>query len=142
LNWQSFVTNIFQFRFPTFPAMKHSIVFVVFLLTTVHGRPDDCHSAAPSCRSPGTNEPRPSLSPASARTPDSRKDATAAFQRAIDACKRLANPVLIIPHGRYDLYPDSAIKKTYFISNTSSETECPSKVKTIGLLFETSETSG
>jgi hypothetical protein len=44
--------------------------------------------------------------------------------------------VLVIPHGRYDLYPDSAIKKTYFISNTSSETECPSKVKTIGLLFE------
>jgi hypothetical protein len=68
--------------------------------------------------------------------PDSRKDATAAFQRAIAACKRLSHPVLVIPHGRYDLYPDSAIKKAYFISNTSSETECPSKVKTIGLLFE------
>jgi hypothetical protein len=69
-------------------------------------------------------------------TPDSHKDATAAFQRAISACKRLTNPILIIPHGRYDLYPDSAIKKTYFISNTSSEIECPSKRKTIGLLFD------
>jgi hypothetical protein len=68
--------------------------------------------------------------------PDSRKDATAAFQRAISACKQRTDPILIIPHGRYDLYPDSAIKKTYFISNTSSETECPSKRKTIGLLFD------
>jgi hypothetical protein len=68
--------------------------------------------------------------------PDSHKDATAAFQRAISACKQLKNPILLIPYGRYDLYPDSAIKRTYFISNTSSETECPSKRKTIGLLFD------
>jgi hypothetical protein len=68
--------------------------------------------------------------------PDSHKDATAAFQRAISACKQLKNSILLIPHGRYDLYPDSAIKRTYFISNTSSETECPSKRKTIGLLFD------
>src|ERR1700754_1157011 len=69
-------------------------------------------------------------------TPDSHKDATAAFQRAISACRQRTNPILLIPHGRYDFYPDSAIKKTYFISNTSSETECPSKLRTIGLLFD------
>ena len=96
--------------------------------------------------------------------PDSRKDATPAIARALAACKEAMSPtmggtvgnagpvgrqnsanihedasrrvVLVFPKGRYDLYPDSAVKKEYFISNTSSETECPSKIKTIGLLLE------
>src|SRR5882757_213606 len=82
--------------------------------------------------------------------PDSRKDATAAIGRALAACKRALdagksiltagkgrkNVVLVFPKGRYDLFADSAVKKEYFISNTSSETECPSKVKTIGILLE------
>jgi len=68
--------------------------------------------------------------------PDSPGDATGAFRRAIAACKSVAHPVLVIPHGRYHLFPDSAVKKDYYITNTSSETECPSKTKTIGLLFE------
>jgi hypothetical protein len=122
LNPQSFITNIFQFHFPILSAMKNLSLFVLFLLAL--------HSEARTQTSP------PVLVTRFGAEPDSRKDATAAFQRAISACKRLTNPVLVIPHGRYDLYPDSAIKKTYFISNTSSETECPSKVKTIGLLFD------
>ena len=113
--------------------MKHLSVLVVTLLTTVTFT--IVHPALLYAEAPAQTGP-PLLVTRFGAEPDSRKDATAAFQRAIDACKRLANPVLIIPHGRYDLYPDSAIKKTYFISNTSSETECPSKVKTIGLLFE------
>jgi hypothetical protein len=68
--------------------------------------------------------------------PDSHGDATGAFRRAIAACKSVPHPVLVIPCGRYHLYPDSAVKKDYYITNTSSETECPSKTKTIGLLFE------
>jgi hypothetical protein len=113
--------------------MKHPIAFVVILLTTVTltiAHPAPLYAVGLAQTSP------PLLVTRFGAEPDSRKDATAAFQRAIDACKRLANPVLVIPHGRYDLYPDSAIKKPYFISNTSSEAECPSKVKTIGLLFE------
>ncbi len=102
--------------------MKHTIVTALFLLAL--------RSDIPAQAS------RPVLVTRFGAQPDSRKDATTAFQRAINACKRLTNPVLVIPHGRYDLYPDSAIKKAYFITNTSSETECPSKVKTIGLLFE------
>src|SRR4030095_9482035 len=43
--------------------------------------------------------------------------------------------ILNFPVGRYDLYPDSAAKKEYFISNTSTEQECPSKIKTIGILL-------
>lgn len=68
--------------------------------------------------------------------PDSHSDATGAFRRAIAVCKRHTPSVLVIPHGRYEFYPDSAEKRDYFITNTSSETECPSKTKTIGLLFD------
>jgi hypothetical protein len=146
LNPQSFVTKNFQFRFPIFPAMKyflpvmkHLIAFALLLLTAVTRttvialaivHPALLYAEASAQTSP------PILVTHFGAEPDSRKDATAAFQRAISACKHTANPVLVIPHGRYDLYPDSAIKKAYFITNTSSETECPSKVKTIGLLFE------
>ena len=67
---------------------------------------------------------------------NSKKDAVPAIRRAIAACRKLARPVLYFPRGQYDLYPDSAEKREYFLSNTSSETECPSKVKTIGILLE------
>lgn len=65
--------------------------------------------------------------------PDSKSDATAAVQRALAACQYKEHAVLVFPKGRYDLFPDSAVKKEYFISNTSSESECPSKIRTIGL---------
>lgn len=74
--------------------------------------------------------------------PDSRKDATAAIRKALAVCKEAlagngrASVVLVFPRGRYDLFADSAVKKEYFISNTSSEEECPSKWKTIGILLE------
>jgi hypothetical protein len=138
LNPQSFITKIFPFRFPIFPAMKHLIVLAIFLLSqrpqVLHAQPSQAPLSQPS-QSPA-QAGSPILVTRFGAQPDSHKDATAAFQRAISACRKLANPILIVPHGRYDLYPDSAIKKTYFISNTSSESECPSKVKTIGLLFE------
>jgi Right handed beta helix region len=122
LNPQNFITKIFQFRFPILAAMKHSLVFVLFLLALRCEVPAQARS--------------PILVTDFGAQPDSHKDATVAFQRAISACRRSTSPVLVIPHGRYDFYPDSAIKKTYFVTNTSSETECPSKLKTIGLLFE------
>ena len=68
--------------------------------------------------------------------PDSRKDATAAIRSALAACRDKKNAVLVFPKGRYDLFADSATPKEYFISNTSSESECPSKLKRIGLLLE------
>ncbi|MDR2814983.1 MAG: right-handed parallel beta-helix repeat-containing protein [Prevotellaceae bacterium] len=63
-------------------------------------------------------------------------DAVEGVKQAIAACKVQPGAALVFPKGRYDFYPDSAEKREYYISNTSSETECPSKVKTIGLLFE------
>ncbi len=68
--------------------------------------------------------------------PNSFEDATAAVQKAIAACTKQPGAVLNFPQGRYDFWPAAAEKRTYFITNTSSEQECPSKIKTIGLLFE------
>lgn len=58
------------------------------------------------------------------------------LQKAIRACKEQNAKVLVFDKGRYDIWPEGAIRKEYFISNTSTEAECPSKVKTIGLLFD------
>lgn len=68
--------------------------------------------------------------------PNTFADATIIVQRAIAACKDQPGAVLEFQAGRYDFYPDSAVKKSYFISNTSDETEVPDKLKTIGLFFE------
>ncbi|MCF0175567.1 MAG: right-handed parallel beta-helix repeat-containing protein [Bacteroidales bacterium] len=38
--------------------------------------------------------------------------------------------------GRYDFWPEDAVRRDIFISNTSSEVECPSKEKVIGVLIE------
>lgn len=58
------------------------------------------------------------------------------LQEAISECKRSGARVLSFEKGRYDVWPEGTIRREYFISNTSTEQECPSKVKTIGLLFE------
>lgn len=58
-------------------------------------------------------------------------------QRAIDSCRlHDGNVVLKFEPGRYDIWPEGAVRHEYFITNTSSEEECPSKVKTIGLFFD------
>jgi hypothetical protein len=68
--------------------------------------------------------------------PGSYENAVPALKKAIEACKKNGQATLIFPNGRYDFWPEDAERRNYFISNTSSEEECPSKVKTIGLLFE------
>ena len=55
---------------------------------------------------------------------------------AIEECRTKQAKVLAFESGRYDFWPENATRKEYFISNTSSEEECPSKVKTIGILLE------
>ena len=67
---------------------------------------------------------------------DSGQDAVPAFRAAIDACRESGASVLRLDPGQYDFYPDSATRREIFVSNTSSEIECPSKVKTIGILLE------
>ena len=71
--------------------------------------------------------------------PDTREDQTARLQQVIADAKRWKSRVMVFQSGRYDLWPTEATRKEYYISNTSSETECPSKVKTIGLFLEDME---
>ena len=68
--------------------------------------------------------------------PDSGKDAGPAFKEAFEACRNKGIHILRLGKGRYDIYPESATSREIFVSNTSSESECPSKFKNIGLLIE------
>lgn len=71
--------------------------------------------------------------------PYSYENSVEKLQTAIRACKQQKAKVLTFPKGRYDFWPEGAVRKEYFITNTSTEEECPSKIKTIGLLFEDME---
>jgi hypothetical protein len=51
--------------------------------------------------------------------PDSRKNAVAAVGRALEASRLVEEPVLVFPRGRYDFWPQHAVEKTYFESNTT-----------------------
>ncbi len=68
--------------------------------------------------------------------PYSYENQTGRMQSVIDDCKKFKAKVLVFEKGRYDFWPEGAVRKEYFITNTSTEQECPSKVKTIGLFFE------
>ncbi|HYN02190.1 MAG TPA: alpha-1,3-galactosidase B, partial [Vicinamibacteria bacterium] len=52
--------------------------------------------------------------------PGSRRNAVAAVGRALEACRGLARPVLVFPRGRYDFWPQHAVEKVYFESNTTA----------------------
>jgi hypothetical protein len=68
--------------------------------------------------------------------PNTFVDATSDVKAAIKACTGFAGTTLVFPKGRYDFWPEHAEVRDYYVSNTSSEQDCPSKLKTIGLLFE------
>ncbi len=63
-------------------------------------------------------------------------DVTGAFNAALQRCRNNEIKVLHLEKGVYDFWPEDAARKEIFVSNTSSETECPSKIKVIGLLLE------
>ncbi len=68
--------------------------------------------------------------------PGTGEDVTAGFNEAVRKCRETGAGVLRLEKGRYDFWQENAARREIFVSNTSSETECPSKVKTIGLLIE------
>jgi polygalacturonase len=68
--------------------------------------------------------------------PNSFENQVTAIAQAISACKSQHAKVLVLAPGRYDIWPDGATRKEYYISNSSTDKECPSKVKTIGLFFD------
>ncbi|WP_313640988.1 right-handed parallel beta-helix repeat-containing protein [Paenibacillus sp.] len=69
--------------------------------------------------------------------PDSGLDAQPAMTKAIQAAAEIAGPVLLdCPKGCYHFYPEKAIRKPYYITNTTSEEENPDVTKTIGILLK------
>lgn len=50
--------------------------------------------------------------------PDSRTNSVKIVQQALEICKTKNNPVLIFPQGRYDFWPQYAVEKLYYESNT------------------------
>lgn len=69
-------------------------------------------------------------------SPNTFEDATEAVQQALTDCMKSKGTTLVFPKGRYDFWPDKSKKRQFFISNTSSETECPSKIKNIGVFLD------
>lgn len=56
---------------------------------------------------------------------------TQKVQAAVDSCRRNPGSVLAFAPGRYDFWPEGAVKKEIYVSNTSSEVEMPDKTKVI-----------
>jgi len=50
--------------------------------------------------------------------PDIRENAVKIVQQALEVCKTKNYPVLVFPKGRYDFWPQYAIEKLYYESNT------------------------
>jgi len=67
--------------------------------------------------------------------PNSFTDATKGVAKAIEACEKQGASLLYFPEGRYDFWPDEAEERVYYITNTSSEAEYPSKKQRAGLLL-------
>ena len=62
-------------------------------------------------------------------TPNSFSNSVVAISKAIEAASKNENSVIIFPKGRYDIWSEGATNKEYFISNTSTNEECPTKLK-------------
>lgn len=63
--------------------------------------------------------------------PESRRNAVAAVQKALEACRKLEHPVLVFPQGRYDFWPQGSVEKDYFESNTTANNP-----KRLGIFLE------
>ena len=50
--------------------------------------------------------------------PNSRRNAVAGVQKALEACRRAENALLVFPKGRYDFWPQHAREKVYYESNS------------------------
>ena len=50
--------------------------------------------------------------------PDSYENAVPAVQAALADCKKSSDPVLVFPRGRYDFWPQHAIERVYYESNS------------------------
>ena len=62
-------------------------------------------------------------------------NASEGVRQALEKCKGKQNIVIKLPGGRIDLWPDEAVKKEIYISNTT-ESDTLSKIKNIGFYFD------
>ncbi len=69
-------------------------------------------------------------------TPNNFSDATVGVRKAIEATRNQSNSILSFPEGRYDFWPDDAEENIYYITNTTTEAEYPSKKQRAGLYFK------
>jgi hypothetical protein len=69
---------------------------------------------------------------------NSFENASPAICKAIESCKSIENATLVLPGGRIDLWPEGAVKRVLYISN-STEDDTLSKFKNIGLFIENFE---
>lgn len=67
--------------------------------------------------------------------PDTYRNQTPAFRQLIDAAAKHPGCVVALQPGRYDLWPEGAVRQPLFVSNTTSEVESADKTKTFGLYF-------
>ena len=67
--------------------------------------------------------------------PWSYENASPAIVKAISESKDKKDIVLVLPGGRIDLWPEGAIKRELYISNSTMDDTIP-KIKTVGLFFE------
>ena len=71
--------------------------------------------------------------------PDSGKDSAVGIQKAIaaakDATKEGKEVKINFPEGRYDIYPDKAIERELYVSNTVGADQ-NNKMKKIGIFLE------
>ena len=51
--------------------------------------------------------------------PDTRENAVPFVQKALEACQKMTNPVIIFQKGRYDFWPHHCVEREYFESNTT-----------------------
>ena len=67
--------------------------------------------------------------------PGTYENVTGLVQKAINETQRVGAKTLLFPKGRYDFWPEGAVRAKYFISNTSTEKEDSAKIRTVGMLF-------
>jgi hypothetical protein len=48
-------------------------------------------------------------------------NAAPGIQKAIDACKAKTNATLLLPGGRIDIWPDGAVKRELYVSNSTED---------------------
>ncbi|MDF2537819.1 MAG: alpha-galactosidase [Herbinix sp.] len=67
--------------------------------------------------------------------PDTGEDCTEELNKVINEAMTYESATIELEKGIYHIYPENAVKKGYYITNTATKEENPDVTKTIGLFF-------